>query len=1023
MQAAIRGAGEGAPPWHVYWLRPDPRRLAGVRYTFIESPISEEHLQKMADAFALAEGRPDQFWDTKWLRLRIEVSSRAVCMWLDGVLIRWVESPDRTRGATCLEMNVGDSVRNLRVQRNPSAARGYVPLDLKARYNSGGLGPDGDLADGQAFPAAGVPPVETYVEVGGVPFLWTSGGSAPDNLDVSKVTVTDGPRYIHGSAFDGEYKHRALLRVPSRQYKELAVIAATDTAPDRTGRLVAQMFASRRAMWVGAEGTVPAWNADAGDGEAVPLPAGRMLRGGRPAGEDGRLWLVRIPLDPGTFQNFISIDEATALDIDLAGTPGRSGVHVFAATLVESPVQMHVRSIEIGHVFVQPQVPLFDFVLRNISDTPQEGTIKVAATDFYGEATGTELAYSLQPGESRTVKGSPAVSVLGYHELDARLLDARGDQLIRRRTTFTLLPPDTRQADKESPFGMWTFSSGHYGAGPEASSELLHKLGVRWSHHVDVDKKIYQAWYSFRGLDEEEEVLDTLRTKEHVDHWTVFAESSLGVGESRPHFGRFPTELLEDPAPLELSAAEEVKLASYWDSAVRYSETVRKHYPEKKLVFGNGYPQFIISFLERGYPRKYLDGLALDFIGDHMNMFFYLREVAKHYGYGDVPLFISEGFYLGSGRGFHPDVASEIRQGDGYLRGFLRGFAMGMERYLGSCEPWDAGGDYYLSGYGPVGLCRRAPETNPKPGFAAYATMTRLLDRARFHSLVPTGSLNTYMLRFDGPSGPVYVLWTVRGRRSVSFAVEGSAPCLTDGQCNDTPLQLLDGRVTFELGVSPVWVQHAGRVQDVRAGDAIYEEAPAESAPPLYAFTSAAGWALDTNAYEALDAYDYNKPICVGHFSLGEADGRLPGQAALAVTLESQPGVSDHRLRYAAIRSQRELAVPAEAEALGVWVYGNGAATVDIELRDSEGEIWHTVPSAGSYGFGMRYAEPCAFDGWRYLRFALPPRGRSGEGNGQPDLPFTVSGILLEQYAKVLYINRLEAPPSPTWRIGEMVWE
>lgn len=1018
VQASQDRAGDEqarARNWDRYYLRPDPRRLATTRYTFIETPMSEEDVKKQTEAFALQEARPDQFWNTKWLRLRVEVTEDAARLWLDGVLIGWVEGPERTHGSICLEMNRGDRVRLLRVQRVPAETRGSIPLDLSARFNCTGVG------DGRHLVDEGLPGQEQYIMIGGVPFLWTSGPSAPDNVDIGQVTVTGGPRYIQGNAFGGEYKHRVLLRVPSRQYNEVAIIAATDMRPDRSDRFALRMFVTSRAMWVESESTVPDWNAAAQDVSAVPLPV--SLRGeGTGTDQSGRLWLLRIPLDPGTFQNFIALEGNDCLQIDLTGDSSRSGVHVFAATLIESPVQMKVQSSEIGHVFVEPQVPTFDFMLRNATPQPRAGKIAVAEADFYGNTNLHEFAYAVAPHATTTLTLPISVDVRGLHDLDARLLNSQGETLIRRRTTFASLPPDTRQADMDSPFGLWTFNSGHYGAGPEASSSLLHKLGARYSLHYDPTNQIYGGWYSFRGLDgDEEDCLETLKTEEHIRHWTLFAETALGGGSR--HFARFPTELLENPKPLELNAAEEAKFRHCWDSAVRFGETVRKFYPQKKLVLGNGYPQFVISFLERGFPRKYLNGISLDFLGERMNMFFYLRQAAKHYGYGDVPLFISEGFYVGSGRGFHPDRQSEIRQSDRYIRGFLRGFAMGMERYLGSSEIWDNGGDYYLSGYGPVGLCHRAPEVNPKPGFTAYATMTLLLDRAPFHSVIPTGSLNVYMLRFDGREGPVYAMWSEKERRRLSFVTDEPSPIMTDGQANDFPLASADGRFTLEATASPIWIRHAGVIRDVLVGLPLETPTLPDGAHSLYSFGGEEEWTLDDTPYEAIDALDHSRPVCVGRFTLGSAEGKENGRKALAVTLHDQPGVSDHRMRYAAVRPPRALAVPAEAEALGVWVYGNGAVQIDLELQDAEGETWHTVRGPASYSFGITSVEPFMFDGWRYFRFALPPRRRAGEGNGKPDAPFALTGILTEQYAKVIHVNHLQAPADPTWRIGSIFWE
>ena len=221
-------------------------------------------------------------------------------------------------------------------------------------------------------------------------------------------------------------------------------------------------------------------------------------------------------------------------------------------------------------------------------------------------------------------------------------------------------------------------------------------------------------------------------------------------------------------------------------------------------------------------------------MGDQMNMFFYLREVARHYGYGDVPLHITEGFYCGTGCGFYSRPEPERVQAEVYIQGYLRGLAMGIERLGASSEIWDAGSDYYYTGYGSVGVCHMGPELNPKPAFCAFGTMTRVLDRARFHSLTPTGSLVTHALRFDGPAGPIYAAWVIEGRRELSFAVSaGSRPQVTDSQGNRRAVEVTRGRATLELSPSPIYLEGAGVIAAFQAGEPHYPAAPAATAATI----------------------------------------------------------------------------------------------------------------------------------------------------------------------------------------------
>jgi hypothetical protein len=104
------------------------------------------------------------------------------------------------------------------------------------------------------------------------------------------------------------------------------------------------------------------------------------------------------------------------------------------------------------------------------------------------------------------------------------------------------------------------------------------------------------------------------------------------------------------------------------------------------------------------------------------------------------------------------------------------------------------------------------------------------------------------------------------------------------------------------------------------------------------------------------------------------------------------------------------------------------------ELRGANGERWHIVRGPRSYVFGQRHADWHVFDGWRCIEWPLPAPGRPRDhkppdwvrwrhegGDGVFDLPARPTGLILEQYGQVLYINQMAPSTSPTWLIGEIV--
>ena len=68
----------------------------------------------------------------------------------------------------------------------------------------------------------------------------------------------------------------------------------------------------------------------------------------------------------------------------------------------------------------------------------------------------------------------------GYYELAIRFVVGKGE-MIRRETTFALLPPNTRKHRDESPFGTWDFTGGHYTPNEaDAVGPLYVKAGLRY---------------------------------------------------------------------------------------------------------------------------------------------------------------------------------------------------------------------------------------------------------------------------------------------------------------------------------------------------------------------------------------------------------------------------------------------------------------------------------------------------------------------------------------------------------------
>jgi hypothetical protein len=180
-----------------------------------------------------------------------------------------------------------------------------------------------------------------------------------------------------------------------------------------------------------------------------------------------------------------------------------------------------------------------------------------------------------------------------------------------------------------------------------------------------------------------------------------------------------------------------------------------------------------------------------------------------------------------------------------------------------------------------------------------------------------------------------------------------------------------------------------------------------------------------------MEALDKAIPVRQAQFKLGIGPGPATTGQALTVTLQENSGDSPHRLRYCVLRPPgASPIVSAATTEVGVWVYGNGAAVVDLELEDANGAKWTTVQPRPDYSFGMQYRGRQAFDGWKYVALPFPGPGpqkgrwrREGAGGAKMTLPAKITGIVVSQFAKVMYVNALVPPDPPTWKIGDLVIE
>ena len=196
-----------------------------------------------------------------------------------------------------------------------------------------------------------------------------------------------------------------------------------------------------------------------------------------------------------------------------------------------------------------------------------------------------------------------------------------------------------------------------------------------------------------------------------------------------------------------------------------------------KISLGNSAVNFSVPFLERGFKP----GVEFDYFGTEEGIFstspeqpttaigntnWWAKAICDHFGLGKVPLFRPESVYFSTGSGF--SRMPERTQAGYYVRTYMLGFpydsVYGMAGAL-----VDSSNRYIYSNWGASGYCNQAPECSPKLSYVTFATLTQVLDAAKYDGWLDTGTTSVYALKFRRPESPLCALWNLRAKRLVTI--------------------------------------------------------------------------------------------------------------------------------------------------------------------------------------------------------------------------------------------------------------
>lgn len=920
-----------------------------------------------------------------------------------------------------------------------------------------------------------LPTTEKRVTIDNVPFDLVSRPDA-DNLflksaewpDWQKDPSTYYAAYDKGPEQPGDPR-RPMFKIPVGDYSQVLLLAGCEDDPAYSNVVSFRIGAfdgPRRTTLHDFSTTVPRYSET-----KKPAHASRVI----PVGNKN-LFVVRVPIGLAFAQDFHdewAFDVEVTKELRLAvrrpdpcryqirplGLP--SGVHIYGMTFQRAPVQMRVTSAESGHVFNQPQKPTFKVELTQ-SARRINGYVEAIATDHYGQVTiikTDEQPLGERGGSVHTI--ALDVPKLGYHSLVIRVMSGRAE-LLRRETTFALLPPNTRQHRDSSPFGTWDFSGGHFTPNdPDVVGPLYVKAGLRYGMFgFTPEARLKYGVLPGQEPRSAEDLAKRLTTDPlALKNVLIFHEHAV----SGPHIMR-PPDVFTGRTPYKLDEKEQARFDTLWKEAHATAKGVREKFPDAKLAFGNGNPHLLEEFLRNKFPSELFDSRGnecgsfmrmpetqpLDFVCNNAGLWMD-RQILDHYGYKDKP--ITQCYEVGY-PSTNPGNLSLGEQADYFVRHMVHSLVWQIPLIrMGSIT--DMGNSYYHSNWGSSGMCFAKPEVNPKPSYVAIATLTSQLDGAKYVRSIPTGSTSVYAIEFKRPDASyVTVMWTLRGSRQVTLSAKSADVSVVDQMSNAIVTESSDSGSTLAVNASPCFITTKQPLASITLGEATYAAQPGTTKKDktfvVSSLASLDDWQVEPGRSPELEFYNFENPRRKGNF-LFEPVAELAGEKKLLrITPQLPVDGSLYLPMYSVLAHRKGVELPGEPTEIGLMVHGNsGWGRVIFELADASGQRWISIGAAAK-GEPTRWmadwmpAEELArmkemsvsdwntndskgrsrinFDGWRYVRFPLPGH-YPGEkyhwpdtsqwkfsGDGVVKYPLTFKKLVIELPEKVLYLDQYTEP-------------
>lgn len=825
------------------------------------------------------------------------------------------------------------------------------------------------------------------------------------------------------SVYDGKPKEPTdtlpVVQVPVDDYSAIYVLASCENDPKYSNILsfrIGIKNAGKQTTYRDYEFEVPRRNQKTGPHVVKALPAPNQ-----------GIFLLRLPIHAALAQDFrhhrmldveitkklrlsISKPDAARYQYRPLGLP--SGVRIYGLTFERSPLRLALKGSEIGNVFNRPQTPEFSLRLDQMdARSLRNVVIRATAVDYYGNVTEfPEIAAAKFPVFQTKLK--LPVTRHGYYHLTVQVEENK-KILLERKTTFALLPKDTRAHRAQSPFGVWDFGGSHYTPNvADVVGPLYVKAGLRYGmfNFTPEERRRYgiikgndpkvNARSDLSKLDEQ--IAAIKKTGETPQRWMLFHEDAI----SGNHITRTPD--LFTGRRYELNAEEKAKFEQMVNIIRETVPKVRKAFPGIQIDLGNGNPHLMEELLRHKLPHDLFDALGneaaafqrlpesqpLDFVANNASLWMQ-REILNHYGYDDKKLTQSyEIMYPSS----NPGNLTLSQQAAYVVRNVMHSLAWKIPviRFEGIVDP---GNSYYHSNWGATGLMFGQPDISPKPLFVAVATMTQVLDGAKFVRIVPTGTTTVYAFEFRKPNGRLITcLWTPNAARQVRLQAAQGQLTVTDLMANTRTISPLHGRFIFQAKAEPVFIESQKPLQIVADATIGNEISTAESFL-ISSLADAGQWEMENGRNGELEAFNFMQPRSQGEFTVREVDS-FEGQLSV---LEIKPLAADDKdwwiPRYTRLRLKNPVEISGQPTHIGLHVNGNGGwGRIVFELEDAAGQRWVSLgteqkgtlnPWLGDWlGDAEAKSDRAGvsdwnsndvwgrsminFAGWSYLQFPLP---------------------------------------------------